>query len=300
MESILIGRYRVNITNPQRILFPKSGITKKQLINYYSTIAPYMLPYVKDKPMSLQRFPEGITHTGFYQKNAADYFPAWIKTAQFRKRDGDGIVSYVLCQNRATLVYLANQAAIEMHLWLSKADAKYDYPDRMIFDLDPSGASFEPVRKAAYLIKEVLDAMELVSYIMTTGSRGLHVVVPIKRTLTYEQVRSIAFALADKTVAKAPDLLTRELLKAKRKGRVFIDALRNSYSATAIAPFSVRAREGAPIATPIFWHELEDPQLTSQKYTIANISRYLEKSDDPWKDMRQNTQSLKKLLALVK
>lgn len=300
MESIRIGRYRVQITNPEKILFPKSDIAKEQLIQYYTKIAPHMLPLIKDRPVTLRRYPEGITHEGFYQKNAADYYPNWIKTAQFQKQTGTGTVSYVLCQQQATLVYLANQAAIELHIWLSKADAKFNFPDQMIFDLDPSSTNFEHVREAAYYIKKTLDSVGLVSYLKTTGSRGLHVVVPIKRQLPYDQVRAIAFVLADKTIAMAPKLLTRAVVKEQRKGRVFIDALRNSYSATAVAPYSVRARENAPVATPISWHQLEDPRLTSQKYTISNIFSHLEKVDDPWSTIKENAQSLKKFLELVK
>ena len=186
MNELKIGNRLVAITNPDRVLFGKSGITKGQMIDYYRRIAPIMLPYIKDHPITMHRYPDGIDHEGFYQKDVSNYFPAWIKTEPIAKKEG-GVVHYVVINNAATLVYLANQACIVMHAWTSKID-KLHYPARMIFDLDPSTKDFSHVRKTALAIRAHLENLNITSFVMTTGSRGLHVVVPLKRNHTNEEV----------------------------------------------------------------------------------------------------------------
>ena len=281
MDEIKVGNRMVAITHPERILFGKSGITKGELIEYYRKIAPIMLEFIKDHPLTLQRFPEGITHEGFYQKDASDYFPAWIKRKAVAKKD-DGNVHYVVASNTPTLVYLANQACIVMHAWPSRID-KLAYPDRIIFDLDPSIRDFSLVRKAALDLKNHLENVGITSFVMTTGSKGLHVVAPIIRKYTNDFVVAWAQELAQKMIARHPDRYTLELRKDKRGDRIFIDTLRNSWGATSVAPYSVRAREGAPVATPIFWKEVESSSLASDKYTIRNLERHLAKGN-PWKE----------------
>ncbi len=253
-----------------------------------------MLPYVKDRLMTLRRFPDGIDAKGFYQKNTPDYFPKFIKRKKVKKRT-DGVVNYLVCNNAATLVYIANQGTITPHVTLSKID-KLDYPDRMIFDFDPgNNKSFGKVVDAARAIRELLDDHGLISFVMTTGSRGLHVVVPIKRQYPFADVRALAKNLAQELADENPGVLTLEVLKAKRRGRIFIDYLRNGYGATAVAPYAVRAKPGAPVATPIFWKELATLD-SPQKYTLKNIFRRLAAGKDPWKAFGGSAQSLKKLL----
>lgn len=300
MSQIKVGKYLIDISNEDKILFFKAKITKGQLIEYYTNIALIMISHIKNRPLTLRRFPNGIDKKGFYQKDAAEYFPSWIKTENIKKREG-GIVHYVLCNHAATLVYLANQAAIELHPWLSRVP-KLKNPDRMIFDLDPSpGVSFETVRWAATELKNMLEYFELPAFIMTTGSRGLHIVVPLKQIHTFDFVKDFAQDIARSLIKKFPKKLTLEMLKKNRGKRIFMDTLRNSWGATGIAPYSVRAKEGAPIATPIEWKELAT--VTPQKYTIKNIMQRIAKKGDVWQDMQKNrvmlTNARKKLSIIL-
>jgi bifunctional non-homologous end joining protein LigD len=284
MERLTINKRTIEIGNPTKTLFPDDGITKGDLINYYQAIAPYMLPLIEKHLISMQRFPNGIDHEGFYQKDAGSYFPSWIATKKVTKKEG-GAVNYVAINNAATLIYLANQGCITPHIWLSKTD-KLDYPDRMIFDLDPSGAPFSTVMQAARILRNLLKGCGLTPFLMTTGSQGLHVVVPLIRKYTFYDVRAFAETLASILALGKSDLYTTELRKEKRENRVFIDYLRNSFGATAVAPYAVRPLPGAPVATPISWSELRKG-LTSQKYTIKTVMRALKKRGDPWKDWRK-------------
>lgn len=287
-----VDDHQITITHPDRILFPRTKITKLDLINYYNRIAPLMIPHVKNRPVSMQRFPDGINDEGFYQKNAPDYFPDWIQLARVEKEDKSKIVSHVLCNNRATLIYLANQAVITPHVWLSEVD-KLNYPDLMIFDLDPpSTKTFKAVCEAAQLIRISLQKIGLHPFVMTTGSKGLHVTTPIKRELVFDEVRIFARSFAQQLVNEHPDLLTLEVRKNKRKGKVFIDYLRNAWTQTGVAPYAVRAKEGAPIATPLYWKELSNIP-NAQRYTIKNIFRRVSRTGDPWAAISKYAGSIK-------
>ena len=291
MSATKIGNRSISLSNLDKIWFPKSKISKGEIVNYYYQVADYMIDHIKNHPLTLQRFPEGITGEAFYQKNAGAYFPPWIKTIPVEK-EGGGTVNYVIGNNPATLVYLANQGAITLHSWLSKID-KLHVPDRMIFDLDPSKNDFTSVRKAALLIKEIFDDMNMPCFVMTTGSRGLHVYIPLKRVHTFDYVSEFAYAIAQKMIELSPGQFTLEIRKAKRKGKIFIDTLRNRYSATAVAPYAVRPREKAPVAAPLFWPELSDSKLTPQKFTIKNILTRLKSDGDPWHNIDSYAVSLK-------
>ena len=243
--NIKIGRYTVEITHPERIVFGKSGLTKKDLIDYYLKIAPIMMPYLDNRPISMQRFPNGITDEGFFQKDASAYFPDWITRKSITKDNGD-IVHYVIIDKAATLIYLANQNCITPHLWLSKID-NLNKPDRMIFDLDPADKlPFSAVQEVAKKVKELLDKLALPSFYMLTGSRGAHIVVPLKRTQTFDEVRDFAHEIAILLAREFPKLITVEMHKSKRGNCVFLDWLRNGYGATAVAPYAVRARPRQP------------------------------------------------------
>ena len=300
MDVWHIGKHAIEIGKPDKILFPKSKITKGELIDYYAEIADIMLPHIKNRPISMHRFPHGIDKGGFFHKNAPDYFPSWIKRinvpkksyfAKFSKSKEEGIVHYVLCNNAATLVYLANQYCITPHVWLSRVP-KIELPNSMIFDLDPS-------RKNQFA--DVLEDLGLVPFVMTTGSRGVHVVVPIKPQKDFDTVRKFARGVAELLIAEQPTIFTTEIRKRKRHGRVFIDTLRNAFAQTCVAPYAVRAKEGAPVATPIEWKELA--RVTSQKYTIKNIFKRLARKGDVWEDINKHTKALKivrkKLDALI-
>ncbi len=290
--NIQSGRYTIEITHPERIVFGKSGLTKKDLIDYYRKIAPIMMPYLDKRPISMQRFPNGIVDEGFFQKDASDYFPQWITRKSITKENGD-TVNYVVIDKEATLIYLANQNCITPHLWLSKID-KLNKPDRMIFDLDPADKlPFSAVQDVAKKLKERLDILELPSFYLLTGSRGAHIVVPLKRIHTFDEIRDFAHDIALLLTQQFPKLITTEMRKAKRGKRVFLDWLRNGYSATAVAPYAVRARENAPVAMPITWKELLKKDMISQKYTIKNAIKHITKVGDIWHDMQKHAVSLK-------
>jgi bifunctional non-homologous end joining protein LigD len=239
----------------------------------------------------LQRFPDGLGDSGFYQKQASDYFPGWIAKATVDLKDQDETRSMVVCNDAATLVYLANQACITLHAWLSRWSTP-DRPDRMIFDLDPAGDDFTGVREAARHLREVLEHVGLTPYVMTTGSTGLHVAVPLKPKASFDEVRHFARDLATVIVEQQPDRYTIEPRKEKRNQRLFLDYLRNGYGQTAVAPYAVRAKAGAPIATPLDWNELSDGRLRSDRYTLRNIFRRLGQKDDPWAEMDRHARGL--------
>ncbi|HVE91918.1 MAG TPA: non-homologous end-joining DNA ligase [Actinomycetota bacterium] len=269
----------VKITHPDKVLFPDDGITKSDLVDYLLKAAPLMLPHLRGRPLTLLRYPEGIGGGSFFQKAASSYFPDWIPRAVMAKQKGT--TPYVVCNDAATLVYLANQNTVTHHVWLSRAD-RPGHPDQMMFDLDPPDDRFGRVRRVALLLKEVLDGRSLPSLVKTSGSRGLHVVVPLDGTLTTEQVLELAGDLAADLVGRDPDNLTTAFHKADRGGRIYVDIARNGYAQTAVAPYSVRALPGAPVAAPLEWREVENPRLKPQSYTVKNLFRRLAKRPDPW------------------
>ncbi len=288
------GPYTVTLSNLDKPLL--GNYTKGDLIEYYENIADTMLPYMKNHPLMMHRFPDGLEGDSFYQKNVSDYFPAWIKKVRIKKKDG--FYKSVVCQNKATLVYLANQAVITPHLWLSRID-KLDTPDRMIFDLDPSDDDFSKVKEVAFALKRVLDDLKLHSYVMTSGSKGLHIYVPIRRSANFKETKELAYSCAS-FIIQVYGIGTLELRKDKREGEVFIDYLRNSKGATAAAPYAVRAKPNAPVATPLFWKEVEDPQLHPQKYTIANLFDRLESQKDPWATYFERRQKIDQALETMR
>ena len=206
----------------------------------------------------------------------------------------------VICNDAATLVYLANQVCLTLHPWLSRTD-NLDYPDRMIFDLDPgTKTDFKLVKTTALKLKKIIESLGLIPFVMTTGSRGLHVTVPLKRTDPFDTVRACARAIADQLVAQDPTMCTTEIRLNKRRGRLFIDTGRNAFAQTAVAPYAVRAKPKAPVATPLLWEELKDPKLTAQSYTITTIHQRIAKIGDPWKKINRSARSLAKAKKMLK
>ncbi len=283
---------KVELSNEDKILFPKSKITKGDVISYYKKNARKIVSYMKDRPVSLMRYPNGITKEWFFQKNEPTYFPKWIKTASV-KRKGKSNITMVLCNDVDSLVYIANQACITPHIWLSKKD-KPNNPDRVIFDLDPPEGKFNLAIKAALLLKEVLEKkLKLPCFVMTTGSNGLHVVIPIKREkeITFDDTREFAKRVARIVVEKEKTEFTLEQRKNKRRGRLFIDCMRNGFAQTVIAPYSIRAIENAPIACPISWKDLQSKKITAQSFNIFSKIK-----SDPFKGMDKKAKSIKKAI----
>lgn len=278
------------VTHKDKVLFPNSGITKNDVILYYEKIADYMLPYMKNRPLTMQRFPNGINEAGFFQKNASTYFPDWILTKQVKKEGG--WVNQVICNNKETLLYLANEYVITFHLSLSKIE-KIEFPDRLIFDLDPPNGKFKLAIEAANILRNFLeDDLDLKTFVMTTGSEGLHVVVSLKGLENFNEVHEFTKQIANYIANKYPNKYTTAIRKKQRKGRVYIDFLRNSYAQTSVAPYSLRAIENAPVATLLNWNELNDIALDSQSFTINSIFKRLEKISDPWIDFNDSAKSI--------
>jgi bifunctional non-homologous end joining protein LigD len=271
------GRRDVPLTHSGKVLFPDDGITKEDLAAYYRDAAPRMVALVRDRPVSLQRFNDGIARPGFFQKNVERGAPPWLKRVKVGKRGGS--LWHVLANDAATLVWLANQNCITPHVWLARAD-RLERPDRMIFDLDPATANdFTLVRRTARELGDVLREVGVEPFAMTTGSKGVHVVVALQRRHAFDKVRDAAVAVAGELVARRPRELTTEFYKRKRDGRLFVDVNRNAYAATAVPPYAVRPLPGAPVATPLDWDELSDRRLTAQRFTLRTV---LDRDPDVW------------------
>ncbi|MBN2205351.1 MAG: non-homologous end-joining DNA ligase [Thermoleophilia bacterium] len=284
--TIEVDGRSVEVSREDKVLFPEDGVTKGDLIEYYRRVAPVMLRHLRDRPLVMQRFPDGIDGEGFYQKDTPEYFPDWIERVSVEKEGGT--VEHVVCSAAADLVYLADQACITPHVWLSTV-GDLRRPDRLVFDLDPPNGDAGPVRRAARDVRDLVDEIGLVPFLMTTGSRGYHVVVPIRREMGFDDARRLARDAARVLAARRPEELTVEQRKEKRGDRVFVDYLRNSYAQTQVAPYAVRARPGAPVATPIDWDELGS--VDPRRYDIDAALRRLRQKDDPWEDLPRHARA---------
>jgi bifunctional non-homologous end joining protein LigD len=299
-ENIVIEGQPFELSNPDKILFPEDGITKADMVEFYRRIAPIILPYLKMRAIVMHRFPEGIHGESFYHKDTPDYFPDWIERVRLGK---ESKADFVVADSAADLAYLAGQACITPHLWLSRYD-RPDNPDTLIFDLDPPDDDFELVRHTAFRLKDLLSDLGMTPFVKTTGSRGVHIVCLLDRSADFDASRQFARELAIFVSGQDPVNLTIETRQDKRGQRLLIDYLRNSYGATAVAPYALRARPGAPVATPINWNELKNPGLNSQSYNISNIFRRLSQKQDPWHGMMERAGNIKysygKLLTMIK
>jgi len=278
----------VTISNPDKVLFPDDGITKAGLAAYYETVAPAMIPHIKKRPLMLQRFPNGLGREGWVQQDVGRGYPEWMPRVTVPKAKGH--VTHPMVTDKPSLVYLANLACITLHEWLSRED-KIDHPDLMIIDLDPGPtATFAEVRKAARATRALLEELDLPAFVKTSGSKGLHVAVPLKRRETFDEVHETAAIIGEVLASRAPEQLTTEFRKEKRAGRLFLDMHRNQYGQHVVAPYSVRALPGAPVSAPIDWDELG--RVEAQTFTLKNVPRRLEKDGDPWKDIKQRAVTL--------
>jgi bifunctional non-homologous end joining protein LigD len=277
------------ISHPEKVLFPAAGITKLDLARHYERVAPAMLPYVKQRPLAVQAYPNGIEQHGFFMKAVPDYFPDWVDRVTVKKRGGT--VTHVLANDAATLVYLAGQNVVTPHTWLSRADQP-EKPDRLIVDFDPSGGGFADVRAVAREAGERLRDAGLATYAMVTGSRGIHVVCPLRRGPSFTDVHSYARAVAESMVEDDPRRLTLEWKKVDRGERIYVDVNRIAYAQHAVAPYGVRARPKAPVAMPIHWEELSDRNLKPDRWNLKNAAARLESEGDPWKGMMRRARKL--------
>lgn len=305
-SGVKAGGQTIAVSHPDKMMFPEGGITKLELVEYYARIAKTMLPHLKGRPVSLQQFPGGTDAPGFYQKQAPDYFPEYVRRVAIDLRErgpkkDQGEQDQVVIDNAATLAYLANQNCVTPHPWLSRADppGKIDFPDQLIWDLDPAGDDFGVVRATALGLRQLLEELGLTSYVKTTGSRGLHVMVPLDRQADFAAARGFASGVAELLAARFPKDLTTEHRLAARKGRLYLDVARNAYAQTAVPAYAVRPRPGASVATPLAWEEVADKKLRSDGWTIRNVFDRLGKAGDPWDGVLRQGQSLKKATAAL-
>jgi bifunctional non-homologous end joining protein LigD len=293
-EELKVGRVTVPLSNTSKVLFPDDGITKGDLIGYYQTVAERMLPYLRDRPLAMARYPDGISGERIFQKNAGRHFPDWIRRAEVSKQGGE--LCQVMCEKPADLVYLANQACIELHPLLSRVGALHQ-PDQLIFDLDPPDEEhFSNVRTLALRLRDILEGdLGLTAFVKSTGSKGLHVQVALNAKEDFDSVREFARQVAERLAVAEPGLVTIEQRRDTRRGLVYADVMRNAYAQTAVAPYSVRARPGAPVAAPLHWDEVADPELSPRRFTLRNIAdrlAELSKVGDPWAGMSRHRAGL--------
>jgi len=294
MTELLINEHPVRLSKLEKVFWPREGYTKSDLIQYYIKAAPYLIPLLKDRPLSLTRYPDGIEGKWFYQKNKPVHAPDWISSFSWRPRK-DKITQYILCNNLETLVWLANQACIELHPWFSRCD-KVDYPDYAVFDLDPmEPLDFEAAREIALLLKAVLDEFRIFSVPKTSGATGIHIYVPVARKFTYKEIQ-LFIQYVGKFVLQAYPQKTSmyERWVKDRQGKVYIDYLQNNRGQTVASAFSVRPRPGAPVSMPLFWEEIHTVQ--PEQFTLCTAEQRIKKVGDYYLESLERKQDIRPLL----
>lgn len=277
----------VRLTHPEKVLYPEQGITKQDLADYYLAVADRILPHVARRPLTLVRCPAGSEKKCFYQRHAGSGVPdelGEVPIAGFAE-------PYLYIKDTAGLIALVQMGVLEIHPWGARID-RPDRPDRIVFDLDPGeGLDFAAVTAAALEVRARLEGLGLAAFAKTTGGKGMHVVVPIARRHTWQAVKAFAKATAEAMAADAPERFLTRIAKAARKGRIFIDYLRNDPTSTAVAPYSTRARAGAPVAMPLAWDEVT-PKLDPTEFTIAQARRRIARTRDPWAEIDKHASAL--------
>lgn len=285
----------MKLSNVGRLVFPADGITKGDVIAYYRDIAELMLPELRRRPLTIERFTGSIDSGGFYQKHAQKHYPPWIERIEL---GGKTRVAYPLCDSTDALVYFANQGVITFHVMTCRAEAPL-HPDEIVFDLDPPDDGFELVRTVARLLHDLLASLELPTFVKTTGSKGLHIVVPLDGAGAFDVVGDLGAAIAAHVCRAHPDLVTTEFYKADRRGRLFLDTMRNAPGSTVVAPYSLRPRAGAPLSAPIAWRDVDDPALRPDGIRLRELRARLDAHGDPWRDLRARLGSASAALAAL-
>jgi bifunctional non-homologous end joining protein LigD len=278
----------VELSNLSKVFWPDEGLTKGDLIDYFAAVSPYLLPAIRNRPLTVIRYPDGIAGMSFYQKDTPKYAPSWVRTVSLRAESAKREVRYTRCNDKRTLQWLANQASIELHPWLSRTD-RLNRPDHLVFDLDPPQDAFERAVQVALILKAVLDEVGLQGLPKTSGGKGIHVYVPLQRRQPFPAVRSAALAIGRLVEERIPDDATAEFRIAKRGGRVYLDPGRNAPGAHVAAVYSPRARPGATVSFPVPWGQLED--VKPGDFTIRSVPALLAK-EDPWKTLMPRPQTL--------
>jgi bifunctional non-homologous end joining protein LigD len=293
------GEITVVCSNVDRVMFPADGITKGELIAYYRDVADLMVPELSGRPLSVVRYTKGIDRGGFFQKHYQKHFPAWIDRVAAGAKT---VVEYPIVDSPAGVVYFANQGSIEFHVWTSRKDA-LDRPDMLVFDLDPPEgppeSRFDLVRRTAGWLRAVLEELALPAFVKLTGSKGAHVVAPLDDAATFDEVGELATRIGALLCRRHPNDLTMEFYKKDRRGRLFVDVMRNAIGATLVAPYSLRGRPGAPVSAPIGWSELDDPALRADGIRMRDLRARLDRRGDPWRDLRAGVGSVSAALRAV-
>lgn len=279
------------ISHPEKVLFPDDGITKGELASYYARVAPVMLPHIRRRPVTMERYHRGIGAPGFFQKDVSKGFPEWLKRVEVPKNEGS--VNHPIVTDARSLEWLANQNSITIHVWPSRAPNLYK-PDICVFDLDPApDFQLDALCRAALSLRDLLKELGLPSWIKTTGSKGFHIAVPLDAEADFATVARFAHRVGKLLVARDPENLTREFLKVDRQGRILVDTGRNDYSATFAAAYTVRARQGAPVSAPCTWDEVERGAVSPGSFTIRNMTERIENVGDLWADLLKTKRSLR-------
>ena len=286
------------ITHPEKILFPDEGITKGELASYYEMIAPVMLPHLRRRPITMERFHRGIAAPGFFQKDVVKGFPDWLERVEVPKHGGT--VHHPIANDARSLLWLANQNSITIHVWPSRTPNLYN-PDICIFDLDPSKEDdLETLVRSALNLRDLLAELGLPSWIKTSGSKGFHIAVPLDAKSDFGTVARFAHGVGKIMVNRDPDNLTQEFAKVDRGGRILVDTGRNGYSATYAATYSVRAKPGAPVSAPCTWEELERGDVGPRTFTLRTMAQRISAAGDLWADMLKTKRSLKRPIERLK
>ena len=280
------------ITHPEKIMFPEDGITKGDLAAYYEAVAPAMLPHIRNRPVTMERYPAGIGTKGFWQKDVSKGFPAWLQRVEVPKKDG--VVHHPLITDTRSLLWVINQNTITPHVWTSRAPDLY-HPDICVFDLDPSDEGKpETLRAAAVALRDLLQELGLSSWIKTSGSKGFHIAVPLDGKTEIGDAARFAHGVGRLLVSRYPRELTLEFYKKDRSGRILVDTGRNDYSATFAAAYAVRPKKGAPVSAPCTWDEVVRGEVEPRTLTVRNVVQRVERLGDLWADMRRRKRSLAK------
>lgn len=289
MSTVTVGGHDIEVSNPDKVLFPETGLAKADLVDYHRRVAEHMLPHVRRRAVAMERFPDGIDAEGFLQKRADEHFPDFVTRAELATEDGSTV--YAVVDNPETLAYLAQQGCITLHAWPSRVD-RPDHPDRLIFDLDPEDAGLEALAETATACRELLAEVGLAPFVKTSGSSGLHVETPLDRSADFDAARAFAREVAGRVADRDPERVTTAHRKEQRGGRLFVDTYRNAYGQHAAAPYTVRAKPGAPVATPLDWDEVGGSGFHPRRYTVGNLFRRLAQKPDPWAGMDDAAGSL--------
>ena len=298
-EQLTIGRKKIQLTNLNKVYWPREKYIKGQMIAYYDELAPFILPYVKDKPISMHRFPNGIAEPGFFQKDVdPSKMPDWIQTKPIQAESTGKTVDYLICNDKASLLYVANLGSIEINPWLS-AYKKQDYPEFAVLDLDPNGADFQIVINIALAARDILEQIDLRSFVKTSGSTGMHVYLYTKEKYTFDVVRDFIQWLAQTLHEMFPGTTSVVRDPKKRKGLVYLDYLQNRRGQTVVAPYSLRPKPGATVSAPLSWNELAG-SLQIADFNIRTMLKRIEQVEDPWKGIWDSPVDIKAALTKYK